>query len=722
MSGIAPRHVLLGLTVLAATIGLPGTAACREDSTEPPVEEPAEAPVSSPAQASAAGPAQGERARSGSLPLGDGAADLTGELQGKEGLRIQTLCTHCNSANIQAGGLSQELAPITRDGFPVVGGLAATFLLSVLPADAIADANVVKGPGEASMSPTAAGGAIALTAATPEDVPWLDLLAETGSYSLRRGVARISGSMGRVGGGTFTLGRTTADPVDDDGDGWVDVPAVDRDYADGNLEIRPGASHVVSFGVSYINEANPLGRGAFDALRYILEGLDSWTREDIDFRRAEFRTGWEWEVGGDATLALRALGAERRQTVASQVTGTEVPFIPGATEPFERFEIEERNLWLALQYRQLLGLDVQVAAGVESNLQEVDAQNREPLTLLNQGAVEPELAFESVDLVSAWADVIWAPNPRLELQVGVRYDTAEFVTELTHPTPTRSARADHETSPRISVRYYPARGWTLRFLAGDTFRPPRPILSEVCCGQRYQTTEAVLPEVGTTSGLEVSFQPTPRLRASAFLARTDFDNYILRVVGWSQVFIQTYALANIPQAQADRFELALRWTPLPRLTVDGSMGWLSFHNTGNEKVDVFVTPPSSSAIQVVPISIGRVPYRPVRTASVGLRWAMLKRVVGLAQASYTGGMPIQQYIREPFNSQLDTEGFRPTPAWWLVNLSVEIPVSRHVSLLAALNNVTDELQDDLGDPTTDYNWGPLAGRSWTFGVRGRLDR
>ena len=33
------------------------------------------------------------------------------------------------------------------------------------------------------------------------------------------------------------------------------------------------------------------------------------------------------------------------------MTGTEVPFIPGATEPFERFEIEERNLWLALQYR-----------------------------------------------------------------------------------------------------------------------------------------------------------------------------------------------------------------------------------------------------------------------------------------------------------------------------------------------------------------------------------
>ena len=48
-----------------------------------------------------------------------GAGTVTGSLQGKDGLRIQTLCTHCNSANIQAGGLSQEFAPVILDEFRV---------------------------------------------------------------------------------------------------------------------------------------------------------------------------------------------------------------------------------------------------------------------------------------------------------------------------------------------------------------------------------------------------------------------------------------------------------------------------------------------------------------------------------------------------------------------------------------------------------------------------
>ena len=35
---------------------------------------------------------------------------VTDKLQGKEGVRIQTMCTHCNTANVQVGGLSGELA------------------------------------------------------------------------------------------------------------------------------------------------------------------------------------------------------------------------------------------------------------------------------------------------------------------------------------------------------------------------------------------------------------------------------------------------------------------------------------------------------------------------------------------------------------------------------------------------------------------------------------
>ena len=78
---------------------------------------------------------------SGVLRDGQSAATVTEALEGRDGVRIQTLCTHCNSANVQVGGLSEDLVPLSRDGFPIVGGLATTFVLGILPADTIAGRN-----------------------------------------------------------------------------------------------------------------------------------------------------------------------------------------------------------------------------------------------------------------------------------------------------------------------------------------------------------------------------------------------------------------------------------------------------------------------------------------------------------------------------------------------------------------------------------------------------
>jgi len=60
---------------------------------------------------------------------------------------IQTMCTHCNSANIQVGGLSKEYAPITRNDYPVIGGLATSLVMSILPSDTIGDARCSRGRG-----------------------------------------------------------------------------------------------------------------------------------------------------------------------------------------------------------------------------------------------------------------------------------------------------------------------------------------------------------------------------------------------------------------------------------------------------------------------------------------------------------------------------------------------------------------------------------------------
>ena len=113
------------------------------------------------------------------------SSTVTDDLQGKDGVRIQTMCTHCNSSNIQVGGLNQDLVPIYIAGYPILGGLAVSMVFNVLPADDIADTQVSKGPGEAMDPAAAAGGTIRLTEAKPEEVPWLDLAVEGGSFGLR---------------------------------------------------------------------------------------------------------------------------------------------------------------------------------------------------------------------------------------------------------------------------------------------------------------------------------------------------------------------------------------------------------------------------------------------------------------------------------------------------------------------------------------------------------
>ena len=648
--------------------------------------------------------------------IDDPAATVTDALQGRQGIRIQTLCTHCNSANIQVGGLSDELVPISRDGFPVIGGLATTFILNILPADSVAGAQVSKGPGEASSSNAAAGGDISLSGATPYELPWFDATGMAGSFSLLQTAARVSGSLAPWAAGSLVLGRTEADVVDDDHDGWNDVPSVDRNYGEGGLTLTPGEHHTAWFGASYIDEENLEARGAFDVARFISTGEDSWTREDSFFDREEYRAGWSWRPRSGGSLTLRLLRADRTQRVQSQFTV--LPnFIPGGDAFIDRFRIAERTSWGNLVYERPVGFRFRIKAGVERTEAEVEAFNIE-----SGGGGGPEFLLERVPITSAHLDAGWSVSPRLDVQLGLRFDEADLTTRLGGVSPSETRRAPDHLSPRLNLRYFPARGWTLRLVAGETFRPPRPILAEVCCGQRYQTTEEVRPEIGSTFGLEAVFQPTPRLRASAYAARTEFEDHILSVVGSSQAFVQTYALANIPRARAERAEVAVRYSPLERLTLDGSFGWLSFKNTGAGPVDVFVSPPSFADTIAVPLRIDRVPYLPVRSGSFSAGLRLPRDVFLSGQAAYTGNMLIQQFTRLPFNSELDTETLRRTPGFWLVNLAAEVPLTRRVVLLLAVANLTDRLQADLGDPTTDYNWGPLTGRAWRGGLKFRMDR
>lgn len=640
-------------------------------------------------------------ADSDDIAIDDSAATVTGALQGKEGLRIQTLCTHCNSANIQVGGLAQEFAPILLNWYPVFGGLATSMILSIMPADTVADAQVSKGPDDGAAPSTAAGGTIRLTESTPRELPWLDHSAEVGSYDLGSGTMRFSGPLASWVSGTIVAGRETADPVDDDGDGANEVGALEREFTNAKLEFEAGRDHDVDVGFSWIDEENIFGRGAYDLPADLFDLVDgpSWTREDTFLDRREYRAGWNWSLGKGRSLDVRLLADNRHQTLRSQ--DSQFPIFPDApfNELEDRLVIREENAWGSARYRHPIGLKGVVAAGIEARDQEVFALD----------VLGPDEFTDIVETRSGFVDFDYKLGAEWDVHVGVRYDDAEWGADELN-----EFRSRNRTSPRATVRFRPASGWTFELVAGNTFRAPRPVFAEVCCGQQPVRNLNTLSETGTTVGVNGVYQPSPNLRASVYVARSEFDDHIIKLVGRSEFYRPWYALANITETRADTAEVAVSWTPVPRLTLEGSAGWLSHHNEGEEIVPVEVTRP----FDIVDVPVDRIPYQPERSGSLAATVSLPAEIELSAQANYTGSMLIQQYDDEgPLAVPLLLEEMRETPGFWLVNFSFRAPLWKGLELLGGVDNITDRLQNDLDDPTTDYNWGPLAGRSWRLGLR-----
>jgi outer membrane receptor protein involved in Fe transport len=417
---------------------------------------------------------------------------------------------------------------------------------------------------------------------------------------------------------------------------------------------------------------------------------------------------WDWRLSGGGSLGLRYLHATRDQSVISQETQVSIPGT-NFSRFFERLQIREEQDWGTFRYRQPVGFKWNVEAAIEGVFERVTATERTINPITN---IVTTLA-PVTDYIKTWSglvDASWTASDRWDLEGGIRYDNDELFGSA--------------VSPRLTVAFRPASGWTLRALAGRTFRPPKPIFAEVCCGQAYQRNINVRKETAWTYGFEGVYQPSPVWRVSLYLARTDFDDFIVRLVGWSQLYRQTYALANVPSARSETAEIGAKWSPTDWFTLDGSIGWLSFFNRGESDVKILIFPPSSTALSAVFKPIDRIPYRPVRTGSLTTRFTLPHRVVLSLQGNYTGQQLIQQFAPPPITSAANglLDEMRQVPSFWMVNFSVQAPVHRMLDIVAGVDNLTDEIQYDLHDPTRDYNWGPLAGRSYRFDLRFHLDR
>ena len=78
-----------------------------------------------------------EEAGSSGSPEDDQGGNVSDQLAAGSGVRVSTICTNCNAANVSVNGLSGDRVGINWDGVGSPGGLASVYWLTQFPGDFI---------------------------------------------------------------------------------------------------------------------------------------------------------------------------------------------------------------------------------------------------------------------------------------------------------------------------------------------------------------------------------------------------------------------------------------------------------------------------------------------------------------------------------------------------------------------------------------------------------
>lgn len=160
-------------------------------------------------------------------------ADLRVLLTEMPGVRVQTTSPSLGAASVRIQGLRGRYTQILTDGLPLYGAQAGSFGLLQIPPLDLRQAEVIKGAASALYGPGALGGVLNLISRLPSDSA--EVLA---NGSARAGADVVAFGARRFGAGarsgvTALLGAHGQRAVDVDGDGWSDIPGLQR------VEFRP---------------------------------------------------------------------------------------------------------------------------------------------------------------------------------------------------------------------------------------------------------------------------------------------------------------------------------------------------------------------------------------------------------------------------------------------------------------------------------------------------
>ena len=575
-------------------------------------------------------------------------SDLTGFLTEMAGIRVQRLSAATGAAAVRMQGLKPRYSLLLADGLPLFGnGASGLDLMQMPPAD-LHQIEVVKGPASALYGPSALGGTINLISKRPGNEG--DLLvhgtSELGFNSFTWASHKVNDRFGY----TMVTGLHSQRIRDQDGDGWADLPGVTR------AEVRP-------------------------------------------------RLFFDWPAGHSVFATVGAT-AERRE--GGIVPGSLAP----DGQPYKE-SVKTTRADLGVVARRLIG-----ANGLLQWRSAANIDRKAKLFNLTPETVDRSTAFTEVSFANSRGEHDWLVGSAGQVDAAkiaeyapnnyTFYTFSGFAQDAWHMTPrwslTGSARYDNQSeyggrvSPRVSLLYQLAKGWTARISGTQGFYAPTPFVEEAeAVGvRRIRGFSALGIETADYASFDVNGKAGPvELNATLFASHVQHQ-----VTATPDTLAGTIDLANATAESNSRGLETFVVYDLEPLFITALYTFTDARE-----------PAAATGSTTTPA-----PYLPKHTGGIDVTWEDAAHGLWIAlEAFYTGKQPLD---RDPYLTQ--------GKPYAVVGLLASQKVGRY-KLFFNAENLTNVRQTGFkplllsarrttGEWTVNP-WAPLEGRVFSFGVR-----
>ncbi|HEU0066690.1 MAG TPA: TonB-dependent receptor [Sphingomonas sp.] len=393
------------------------------------------------------------------------------------GLRVQVTSPGLGAANIRIQGLKGRYTQILADSLPLYGGQPPAIGLLQIPPTDLGQVEIIKGAASALYGPSALGGVVNLVSRRPTASQQGEILVNATSRGGQDVTTYLSGPLTGAFGYALTGGFNRQDRQDIDGDGWADIPHVDRWTLRPRLFWEGASGAKAYFTVGALTEQR---RGGTLPGRAVPDG--SAFAQDQRSRRLDAGLTAQAPIVGVGTLYLRASGVtQAHRHVFGAVTENDR----------HRTGFAEASLGGDGDTSWLAGAAYQVDGYRSRTFPAFDYTYRVPAVFAQ---VEQKIG----------ADLTLAGSARVDGHSA--YGT--------------------RVSPRVSMLFKPG-AWTMRASLGRGFFAPTPFVEDVEAAglSRIAPLRALRAETADTASIDLGYARGP-IEASVTLFGSAIDGAV----------------------------------------------------------------------------------------------------------------------------------------------------------------------------------------------------